>query len=158
MESYMDQCGKYMKPLVTELLQEGACASFSKPVSLSFNWIRCIPGANGIKNRGYNDSARVPFADLVGYLHPTEQQKRFKMAWTVDRQQKYDQYMKNGTTALSQNNTANVGNSSTTTTNSTASNNAMINVDALVRSYTDATGEANCELNIAAAGMYYCFK
>jgi hypothetical protein len=87
MYEFMQGCGDVAGPITEALLRRADDVSDIRTTSLTFNWIRCGPWANGLGSSGL--LAPRP----VDELRPEAQQKIYNQTWYDDQQQLFDKYL-----------------------------------------------------------------
>jgi hypothetical protein len=123
---FMDECGEAAAPLVETMFRNSSSAfkdgSFD---NLSFNWIRCYPGANGLGGGGSSPSSIDEFRYNSQYAWYTK-------LWRESQKEYYDAF-------LEQNLDANMSRT-------------QAKARALSASIQQATGIDGCMLNAPASG------
>lgn len=125
LHSYFVKCGQFARPLVNRLGERQI--SKDSTGSLTFNWIRCIPGAKGLRK-----VAGMANINMIPEMRYESQQRYFMASWLKDQQALYLEYYRDLRAA-------NVSNDNATLI---ASRDSILN----------ATGGNGCELNAAASG------
>jgi hypothetical protein len=128
MFEYMNSCGNAAGPIVERLFRNtSTLIKKASPGSLTFNWIRCYSGANGLGGHPSMPSNIDEFRYNAQYEWYTE-------TWRKSQQQLYQ-------TFLQQNLEANMSLTDATE-------------QAKLSSFRDATGADGCEVNAPASGTY----
>ena len=133
--AFMGECWQAATPALEQLL-DSLKESAASTASMSFNWIRCFPGAKGIKSLSVPWLTRVDIAEI----QQEAQQELYSSTWWADQDQLYEQYLSE---YLSSGNVT--GRLNTTRAERLA----------YQRSVQDATGGTTCELNAAASGWFW---
>ncbi|GKY98452.1 hypothetical protein MPSEU_000802600 [Mayamaea pseudoterrestris] len=132
---FMKECGQAATPAVEQLFRK-LKNSTANSASMTFNWIRCFPGARGI------ESLSVPWLTRsnLSEIQPQAQRDLFTQTWWADQQQLYQQHL-NASIASGD--------------GSDPVNLTKAKLHAYQQSIDQATGGTACELNAAASGWFW---
>jgi hypothetical protein len=139
MYEFMQGCGDVARPITEALLRRADDVSDIRTTSLTFNWIRCGPWANGLGASG------VLVPRPVVELRPEAQQQFYNQTWFDDQQNLFDRYLEE---YLEANLTVYDGYLGTNLTVLAA------RYQAFQDSIGNATGGSKCFLNVPGSGEF----
>lgn len=90
--TYMEACGNDAKPITSFLAERAANASKRVSGDLSFNWVRCYPGADGLGGTGQSDIWAT--GQSIEEIRPAAQVQHFQRVWELDRQRIYHETLR----------------------------------------------------------------
>lgn len=133
---FLTECGKAAEPFIKTLFETaGTSLQGAMSSQISFNWIRCFPGAQGTNSMKI---AWLTKADLAE-IQPQAQRQFYLKNWKTSQETLYRQFLNE--TAVAQNNTSMLTESEV--------------FAAYNQSLVQATGGTECELNGAASGWFW---
>jgi hypothetical protein len=124
---YLEECGEFARPIMERLEQDNNTVLTLIGTALTFNWIRCIPGAKGLRT-----VAGMASLNMIPYMRYDAQKQHFVDVWRKDQKVLYDRFYEENIAA-----------------NMSAVN---ASVNALQESVNKASGVRGCELNAPASG------
>jgi hypothetical protein len=124
---YLEQCGEFAQPIVDRMQTINETFFSVVGNAMTFNWIRCIPGAKGLRT-----VAGMASLDMIPYMRYDAQKKYFIETWEKDRKRLYNIFYRE----------------------LIAANMSSVNAStlALQKSIKEASGVDGCELNAPASG------
>jgi hypothetical protein len=139
MYEFMEVCGDEARPITEALLRRADDVIEISTTTLSFNWVRCGPWANGLGSSG------VLLPRPVVELRPEAQQQFYNQTWYDDQQELFDKFLKE---YLEANFTVNGEYLGANLTGLAA------RLQAFQNSVGNATGGSKCYLNVPASGEF----
>jgi hypothetical protein len=124
---YLDECGEFARPIMERLEQDNNTIFSIIGDALTFNWIRCIPGAKGLRT-----VAGMASLNMIPQMRYDAQKKHYIDVWRKDQKELYDRLYEEEIAA-----------------NMSSVNASMA---ALQESVRQASGVRGCELNAPASG------
>ena len=139
---FMQDCGDKARNITDEILDRSRGLSDLFATDLTFNWMRCVPWAEGLSG----DSDIFLSSNAYPSLRPDAQVGLFYETWLEDQQRLYQAYLNatswdilNGTIPVDANNHTRL----------------IAQVEAYQESIRDATGGSACQLNTAASTWFW---
>jgi hypothetical protein len=139
---FMQDCGDKARNITDEILDRSRGLSDLFAIDLTFNWMRCVPWAEGLSG----DSDIFLSSNAYPSLRPDAQVGLFYETWLEDQQRLYQAYLNatswdilNGTIPVDANNHTRL----------------IAQVEAYQESIRDATGGSACQLNTAASTWFW---
>lgn len=128
LKKWMFNCTSFMQPTLVTMFERFGQIAFTSAGQLTFNWIRCVPGADGLEHFKW-----IGASNNISQMRYAAQSEHFTQAWNTDQQNLFGRYQQE-------------------LKNNRNDSRSQEKVMALVFSIDDASGYFACEYNAPAAG------